>query len=131
MCIHIAEALTKEVKFWRRKGLANVSGIQLMSDSGRFLGSWLCFADQPESIAQAVKALHTWHPGSGNWIDFALVNLWRRSHKLPAILQESALPPPPALFTVEAMPDDDTPAHTRAMVKRWLDSARDATYGRA
>ncbi|HMA20029.1 MAG TPA: hypothetical protein VKO87_04455, partial [Gemmatimonadaceae bacterium] len=65
------------------------------------------------------------------WIDFELVNIWRWRHDLPQILDETTLPAPPPLFKVEAMPDDDTPEHTRAMVKRWLDAARDATYGRA
>lgn len=129
MCIHIAEALIKEVKFWRRKGLQNVAGIQLMDKYGDFIGSWLCFADQPESIAQAVRALRTWHPGE-HYIQFELVNEWRYRHNLPAI-NERMLPEAAALFSVEPMPDDDTPAHTRAMVKRWLEAARDAAYQRA
>jgi|SRR3954466_9389540 hypothetical protein len=131
MCIHVPSALIREVNYWRKKGLTNVAGITLTSsDSGRFLGSWLCFADQPDSIAQAVHALRTWHPGN-HWIDFELVNAWRWRHDLSQIMDETKLPAPPPLFTVEPMPDDDTPAHTRAMVKRWLDAAKDAAYGRA
>lgn len=128
MCIHIESELAKEITYWRARGLQNVSGVVVYDKSGYFLGSWLCFADQPQSIAQAVHALKTWHPDASG-VDLNLVNDWRFFRKLPNV-KVAALPEPLPL-SAQGVTDDDTPEHTRLIVKQWLDDARAAAYQRA
>lgn len=128
MCIHIESELAKELKYWRGRGLQNVSGVSIYNKSGYFLGSWLCFADQPQSIAQAVQALKTWHP---DWagVDLSMVNDWRFFRSLPDVKLSSL--PHPLPFIAEGVTDEDTPEQTRRIVAKWLDDARAAAYERA
>jgi len=128
MCIHIERELAREVVYWHARGLKNVSGVSVYNKAGYFLGSWLCFADQPQSIAQAVHALKTWHPDAKR-VDLDLVNHSRYFAGLPDV-RLTSLPPPLPLLD-QSVSDDDTPEHTRLMVTQWLDNARAAAYERA
>lgn len=128
MCIHIAKELLEEIEFWHEQGDTMVSGVQMYSPSGRFVGSWVCLLDQPQSIAQAVHALRTWHPGKANHVNLGLVNVMRDTHRLkPLGLQDL---PPPQPLAIESL-DNDSRADTRAEVTRWLAAARATTYGTA
>lgn len=129
MCIHIERELFDEISFWHREGLKKVSGVQLYDARGRFVGSWVCFYDQPQSIAQAAHALLTWHPEEGNYVNLALVNSMRAEHGLPR-LKMNELPRPQPLV-MEGLKDEDGRERTRFLVAKWLRDARNAEYARA
>lgn len=127
MCIHVHSDLLKEISFWYDEGVTNVSGVQMYDRRDRFVGSWVCFFDQPQSIAQAVHALRTWHPG--HKVSLALVNTMRREHGLERLRVEDLPPPQPLAF--EGIADNDSSEMVRAQVTKWLHQARAASYARA
>lgn len=128
MCIHIEDELVREINFWRKEGLSNVSGVMMFDKDYDFVGSWLCYADQPQSIAQAVHVLKTWHPEATN-VSLTLVNGWRAFRKLPVLSEETL---PAALPVIaDGVTDEDTPERTRLIVKQWLRDALAASYERA
>lgn len=128
MCYHAEDELLREIRYWNNNGLRNVSGVAIYDDDGEFVGSWLCFADQPQSIANAVHVLRTWHP-EANSVDLSYVDRWREYYQMPAVM--AATLPPPTVGYIEGVTDEDTPERTRAILTQWLDSARAAAYERA
>lgn len=129
MCIHVHRELMEEIVFWHEQGQKNVSGVQMFERrTNRFIGSWVCFFDQPQSVAQAVHALRTWHPGD-HIIDIGLVNEMREERDLPP-LNFKKLPNPEPLV-LEGLADNDTREQTRAVVTQWLYHARKASYATA
>lgn len=128
MCYHVESEMSREVKYWRKQGLPSVSGVAVHDKDGDFIGSWLCFADNPQSIADAVHVLMAWHPEAVH-LDLSYVNYWRYTHAL-AEVSKATLPAPQA-DVIKGVRDEDSLQEARAVVKRWLDGARAAAYERA